>query len=79
MRVRVKGFQTVLGITKENAGVERNLAGEIEEQVNRFLDEHPHIAIRELRLAAHAADLPPDRGANYGLFAMLLYEEDERA
>jgi hypothetical protein len=75
MKPRVKGFQAVLGLNKSHSEpMGRNLALDIEEQVNAFLKAHPQIVVRELQLSAHAA--PFDQGTtNYALFAILLYEE----
>ena len=76
MKPRVKGFQTVLGLSKEHGDPgNRNLALEVEQQVNAFLGAHPTIVVRELRLAAHAAPFGADHATNYALFAILLYEE----
>ena len=71
--MKVRAFQSILGINRESDG-NKDIAAELESKINKFLEDNPNIRVKDIKLAAHAAEVS-NIATNYALFALVLYDD----
>jgi hypothetical protein len=69
--MKVKLFQAVVNVSV--GGTDGNFST-MESRINTFLEETPDIDVIDIKLAANAAPVG-DGPTNYGLVALLMYED----
>ena len=70
--MKVKLFQTVVSVSPGGSG--SNDFNILESEINNFFEIHPEIRVIDLKITSNAAPVG-DILTNYGLIAMLMYDE----
>ncbi len=71
--MKVKLFQCVVNVSA--GGFPGGDFDKLETDINNFLASHNKIRVVDIKLSAHAAPVA-DMVTNYGIQALLLYEDD---